>query len=103
MQTTCSRQQQAISTETEFFCSETALTRAEWQTPLFAEQNRARLLKCDASWRCERVRVRVNGNHGFAPVACALAPYAAWNGLSFTVQAGPYDDTMSLHLEGEAD
>ncbi|HZR01622.1 MAG TPA: HAD-IIIC family phosphatase [Burkholderiales bacterium] len=36
-------------------------------------------------------------------MASALAAYGAWNGLEFNVLAGPYDDTMSLHLEGKAD
>jgi FkbH-like protein len=82
---------------------ESALNRAEWQPALFGPLNRARL----ASWSLEGAsasfRVRVHRNHAIEPVISAVTPFAGWNGLAFTWDIGPYDDSLTFAANSAAD
>jgi hypothetical protein len=80
-----------------------ALSRAEWQPLLFNVPNRADLNACVPTWPLRTIRVRVHRNHGFEAVSTATPAYAAWNGLAFQWLIGTYDDSLSFHLEDDAD
>jgi FkbH-like protein len=80
--------------------SQTALVRAEWQRALFGRPDRARLLDCVPSWALQHIPIRVHANHGFAAVASALAPYAAWNGIAYDCVVEGYDDTLLFDVQG---
>jgi FkbH-like protein len=74
---------------------EHALTRAQWQRPLFATTSRADLAGLRPGWPCRTLRVAVLRNHGFEAVASATTPYAAWNGLACHWRIGDYDDSLA--------
>lgn len=80
-----------------------ALRRAQWQPILFGTPSRARLAECTADWPLASVRVEVLRNHAFEPVASAMAPYAAWNGLRYAPEIGPYDDALPVPAHTDAD
>ena len=81
------------------------IERFEWQGKVFADRpQRGSLLKLRASWERRAVGIRVQRNMPFEYILRAATPFLSYAGLQAIAPAySDYDDSLGLHLEGDAD
>jgi FkbH-like protein len=73
------------------------LTRAEWQSALFADRlRRLDLTSLECRWATRPVKLRVWRNHAFEFVAHVMQPFLQWSGLSGQFAYGDYDDSLGF-------
>lgn len=85
--------------------AEIAITRATWQSALFAHNpRRVELLRLRPQWPTKSIDIRVHRNQPFELVTQAMPPFLAYGGMSIgKVKYGDYDDSLVWHLDGLAD